>query len=150
MSASAGPPTRSGDEGTHLSRRVREGSLNAHDRVVASVRRTRPPVVAQEADIYGILAHQFKEDEIGFIAEFVLGPRERIDFLTDGGVGIECKKGHPNGPALLRQLTRYAAHREVRSVVVVLPWSKHLNLPEELNGKRITTLALNRLWGIAV
>lgn len=124
--------------------------MRAHDRVVASVRRTRPPVVAHEADIYGILKRQFREDGISFITEFVLGPRERIDFLATGGVGIECKKGHPNGPALLRQLTRYAAHAQVRSLVVVVPWSKHLDPPGELNGKPVTILALNRLWGVAL
>ena len=120
------------------------------DRVASMLRRIRLPVAIHEVDLHARVAAQLRNGGVPFEPEYRLGPRERIDFLTDGGVGIECKRGHPNGPALLRQLERYAAHREVRALLVVLPWKKHVSVPDEIGGKPVMTLSLNELWGVAL
>ncbi len=120
------------------------------ERVASVLRRIRLPVAIREVDLHAIVAEQLRGARISFEPEYRLGPRERIDFLADGGVGIECKRGHPNGPALLRQLTRYSAHREVRALLVVLPWKKHVSVPREIGGKQVMTLSLNELWGISL
>ena len=71
----------------------------------------------------------------------------RIDILC-GGVGIEIKKSRPVPSALLRQLTRYAACPQIEELIVIAP--RGVNLPKAVGGKRVTMVALERLWGISL
>jgi hypothetical protein len=132
-------------------RQVGEDEVTGHeDRVLAALRRLRVPPTVEEPHLHGMIEGALADGGLGYSHEHRLGPRERIDFLVEGSVGIEVKKGHPNGTDLLRQVRRYCAHDEVASLVVVLPWRKHLSLPPEINGRRVTILCLNDLWGVAV
>lgn len=79
--------------------------------------------------------------------EVRLAPRCRIDFMA-GSVGIEIKKSRPQRTALLEQLARYAACGQVTELVVIAP--RGVNLPKAIAGKRVTMLALERLWGISL
>ena len=79
--------------------------------------------------------------------EVRLAPRCGIDFLC-GGVGIEIKKSRPERAKLIAQLTRYAACEQVKALVVAAP--RGVNLPREIGGKRVTMVALERLWGISL
>jgi hypothetical protein len=76
-----------------------------------------------------------------FKPEYLLGPRDRIDFflLDDSGLGIECKSDDSSGgtslAAVTRQLMRYSNSPEIKGLVLLTTMSKHKNLPEKLNGK---------------
>ena len=82
---------------------------------------------------------------IGAVHEARLAARCRIDFLA-GNVGIEIKKRRPEREKLLAQLTRYADCEQIEQLLVVAP--RGVNLPKQIDGKPVTMLALERLWGI--
>ena len=94
------------------------------------------------------------------IADFKTGDepegRERPRHRFVGGLipdhlremGIELKKGRPNGPKMKEQAARYAAAADIRALIVVV--EKWVNLPNQLAGKPLYTISLNRLWGIAL
>ena len=75
-------------------------------------------------------------------------PRCRADFLCQGGVLVEVKRGAVRRPLLLDQLRRYAALPEVASLVVVT--ERTVDLPRRVGGKPCAVVALNRLWGVAI
>lgn len=76
-----------------------------------------------------------------------LAPRCRIDFLVDD-LGVEIKKSRPNAAQLKAQLARYAACEQVGALLVIAP--RGVNLPKTIGGKRVTQIALERLWGISL
>jgi hypothetical protein len=79
--------------------------------------------------------------------EKTFAPGCRADIWIDGIV-IEVKKTRPDRPAVRAQITRYAAHKDVRAVVLVL--ERNVVLPETISAKPIHTISLNSLWGIAL
>lgn len=79
--------------------------------------------------------------------EYSFGPRCRADIWSDGIV-IEVKKKRPVLADLLTQVTRYALQPSCREIIVVL--ERSVVLPGEIEGKRISTLSLNSLWGVAL
>ena len=81
------------------------------------------------------------------VHEARLAPRCRIDFLVED-LGIEIKKSRPNAAQLKAQLARYAACGEVGALLVIAP--RGVNLPKTIGGKRVTQIALERLWGISL
>lgn len=133
--------------------------------VLAALRKIRSPLITQETDLQGIVETALRSAGIIYRREYRMGPRDRIDFvafvvtevagkpdwLPDWytAIGIECKKGKPNGPDLLRQLSRYCDHERISGMVIVLPWKRHLRLPEAVNGKPVICVGLNELWGLA-
>lgn len=71
--------------------------------------------------------------------EVPLTGRDRIDFLTADGVGIEVKvKGGLQ--ELTRQIHRYAQSERVTAIVVVSTKLQHARLPAELNGKPVASV----------
>jgi hypothetical protein len=66
--------------------------------------------------------------------------KDRFDFLVQG-VAIEVKR-HGAVNDLLRQLSRYAEHDEVRELLVVTARLQSTDLPSELHGKPLECLAL--------
>ena len=101
-----------------------------------------------EYEIQAMLADLLTEHGINHQKEYRLGPRNRIDFYTDQGIGIEVKRGRPNKAQLLRQLERYTSFKEIRAVVLVL--DRNVNIPSEIKGKSCIVFGLNRLWGVAL
>lgn len=79
--------------------------------------------------------------------EVRLAPRCRIDFMC-GDIGIEIKKSRPERAKLIAQLTRYAACGQISQLLVIAP--RGVSLPKTIGGKRVTMLALERLWGISL
>lgn len=67
-----------------------------------------------------------------FEREVRLSPKDRIDFFVEGRIGIEAKV-RCNKRAIFRQLTRYAEHDIVSSLILIT--STPIGLPAELNGK---------------
>lgn len=74
--------------------------------------------------------------------EIRLSARDRIDFLLPGGLGIEAKvAGRPGD--VWRQITRYAQHPRVRSLLLVTTRARHaVDAPTTINGKTITVCVL--------
>jgi len=85
---------------------------------------------------------------IGHRHEVKLGPRSRVDFLTDAGVAVEVKKSRPRRADLMRQLEKYAAHDAISAIVLVL--ERSVPLPDTIGGKPVRSVSLNMLWGPAV
>lgn len=107
----------------------------------------RIPFTQSEYQLHDCIAAALSSG--GFVVqhEAVLGPRCRIDFLTNG-IGIEVKRGRPQRSALLRQCDRYMSSDKLEALILVLDTS--IALPGELHGKPLITFGLNKLWGIAL
>jgi len=103
---------------------------------------------AEEMAIHRAIDEALKNAGVSFLREARLGPGDRIDFLTESGVGIEVKKGRPEPSVLRRQLGRYARWDAVKALVVID--QRAVNLPETVCGKPCYQLGLDRLWGIAL
>lgn len=126
------------------------GTVISVEQVEAALRGIRAPLITQETDLHGLVAQRLDEAGIPFRREVEIGPRDRIDILVAGGIGVECKKGKPNRTALLAQIGRYADCDKVAALIVVVPWKRHLHLPGQLEGKPVRVVSLNRLWGVAI
>ena len=79
--------------------------------------------------------------------QFVWGWQPAL-YLFLGGVGVEIKKGRPNAHSLLAQVRRYLQADELKEIIVVT--QKDTPLPARVLGKRVTSVSLNRLWGVAL
>ena len=116
-------------------------------RVVRAMETIRCSAACSEEELHNQVAQAMARCGLEARHEVRLAPRCRIDFLC-GGVGIEIKKSRPERAKLIAQLTRYAACEQVKALVVAAP--RGVNLPREIGGKRVTMVALERLWGISL
>lgn len=119
------------------------------EQVLAALRGLRAPLITEETDLHGLVARHLTKAGIPYRREVQLGPRERIDFLA-GTIGVECKKGQPNGPRLMAQVERYCRSPVVQALIVVTPWGRHLSVPALVAGKPVHVVSLNRLWRVAL
>lgn len=119
------------------------------DQVLEALRRIRIHPAAAETDLYYAISAELRADGIPFEREVLLGPRNRIDYLIPGGVGIEVKKGKPNSRALEAQAERYCRFDQVTALILVVERSVFIH-PDRLHGKPVYYVSLNRLWGIAL
>jgi hypothetical protein len=117
------------------------------ERVISALKRIRSHVIISEYKLHEIIARELSNEGISFNCEVPLGPRNRIDFLTVNGIGIEAKKGKPNEQQVLNQLRRYAQFESVTGLILVI--ERYMDLPEEINGKQVHSIGLRKLWGIA-
>lgn len=70
-----------------------------------------------------------------------LSKSDRIDFLVNGSIGIECKTDG-SSTEVARQLARYAQHECIEALILVTTRRRHASqMPSELNGKRIFVFA---------
>lgn len=104
--------------------------------------------VDEEFNLQNEIKQQLDLAGIKYKKEYILGPRNRVDFLVDGGIAIEVKKGKPNKKQVIEQLKRYAGFQEVRGIIVVV--EKNLDIPKRINDKPCISFGLNKLWGIAL
>jgi hypothetical protein len=95
-----------------------------------------------EKELQEGLAMAFLEAAVPAVREYRLGPRDTIDFMIDGGIGVEVKVGGSLADAT-RQLHRYAGFDEVHSLVLVTTRSRLANMPMTLQGKPLGTLVLS-------
>ena len=125
-----------------------DSDLSEFDHVIRALRELRVPQALPEAELHRMVLERLDAEKIAYRNEAVLGPRRRIDILTDNGVGIELKIGRPDRKKLHRQLESYAASEKVRFLVVVI--QKSVALSSVIGGKPCETVVLNKLWGIAL
>jgi hypothetical protein len=96
---------------------------------------------ANEADLQRGIEDTIVRLGVVFTREVVLSSKDRIDFLTEDGVGIEVKvDGSANDVA--RQVGRYTRHDSIRAVLLVTTKSRHRDLPDSLNGKPVRLVYL--------
>lgn len=115
--------------------------------ILSALASVRAPAQPGEYDLHSLIAAALMGAGISCAHEYRLAPRCRIDFLA-GNVGIEVKKGRPARNTLLRQIARYLTSRELEGIVVVT--QRAVSLPEEISGKPVRLVSLNRLWGVAL
>ena len=121
--------------------------MNELERILAALSNLRVAAQPEEYEIHAEIARALDAAGIAYIHEYRLGPRRRIDFLC-GSIGIEVKKGRPDGARLREQLARYLDDGRISAAVVVL--QRPCTLPERICGKSVRVVALNRLWGVAL
>jgi len=107
----------------------------------------RIPPQPEEYEIHRMIADALTRADLDFIHECRLLPGRRIDFLC-GRTGVEVKKGRPDSAVLQQQLQKYLECDRLDSVIVVL--QRPCRLPAQIADKPVYTLALNRLWGVAL
>ena len=122
-----------------------DGEMTA--RVVRAICTIRCGAACTEEQLHAQIAQALTENGLEARHEVGLAPRCRIDFMS-GGVGIEIKKSRPERARLIAQLTRYAACEQVHALVVAAP--RGVDLPRMIGGKRVTMVALERLWGVSL
>ena len=116
--------------------------------VMSVLKGIRVNLVRDEYRLQDIIAEQLDHAGIAYSKEYHLAPRNRIDFLITGGVGVEVKKGKPYTRQVISQLTRYASFPEITALILVV--ERSLDIPWEINGKKCYSFGLNKLWGIAI
>lgn len=116
--------------------------------IVESLNNLRVMPVSYEFQIYEDIEKILVERSIPYNREVKIGKNSRIDFLCDR-VGIEVKKGKPNRKKVERQVSRYCGSAMIDSLILIVERSLfgHLN---EVRGKKVYYIALNKLWGLSV
>lgn len=128
----------------------REAGTSGQDRlalVLQALRKIRINIIFEEFKLQEMIAEKLTEAALDFKKEYRLAPRNRIDFLVEGGIGIEVKKGRPNRTHVQKQLERYAVFNEITAVILVV--ERNVYIPDKVNGKACILFGLNRLWGVA-
>lgn len=115
--------------------------------VLDAIRQVRCGASEPEASLHAQILSALEAQHLPAVHEVKLAPRCRIDVMC-GGIGIEIKKSRPDAAALVRQLARYAACEQIEELLVIAP--RGVKLPKTIGGKRVTMLALERLWGISL
>lgn len=121
--------------------------MNNVENILHALRELRIPPQPEEYEIHDMIALTLTSAGIAFEHEYRLSSKSRIDFFCDG-IGIEVKKSRPDALRLRAQLERYLESPRLDCVIVVM--QRPCRLPAQLCGKPVFTLALNRLWGVAL
>ena len=115
--------------------------------IIRAIETIRCSAVCTEEELHAQVAQALRACGLEPEHEARIAPRCRIDFMC-GGVGIEIKKKRPERAKLMAQLARYAACERVQALIVAAP--RGVCLPEAIGGKKVTLIALERLWGISL
>ena len=118
------------------------------ERIISALHSLRIPLVTDEYQLQALVAGALAGDGVQFEKEARLAPRCRVDFLCEGGIAVEVKRGRPQRGRLLEQIRRYAGLESVNGVILVV--ERTAELPRVVCGKPCRVVALNRLWGVAV
>lgn len=118
------------------------------EQVLGALRELRIGVLSDEFELQACIEGVLRSSGIPYQKEFRLAPRNRIDFLLNGGIGLEAKRGKPNKTSVLKQLERYAAFDEISAIILVV--DRNVHIPISVLGKRCILFGLNRLWGVAL
>lgn len=116
-------------------------------KILQALSAIRMPAQPEEYEIHAEIARALDAAGIPFTHEYKLMPGRRIDFIC-GSIGIEVKKSRPASARLREQLARYLDGTELTAMIVVL--QKPCHLPDNICGKPVHVVALNRLWGVAL
>jgi len=100
----------------------------------------------REVDLQGGVWEAFQKSEwsLEVRREYVLGPKDRVDFWVEGsGIAVELKTMGPLSK-VVSQVARYAAHDSVHGVLLVTT-SQRLarGMPDTLAGKPVRGVLLS-------
>jgi hypothetical protein len=115
--------------------------------IVAALGDLRLHATASEQHIHREIGAALDRAGIPHKHEARIAPRCRVDFLCDGGVAIEVKRGKPHTGRVAAQVARYAASPLVAAVVLVLERNL-IHTPAGAHGKPVRVVALATNWGI--
>lgn len=96
---------------------------------------------SNERDLQDGLVQVFEHGQLNYARECNLGEGDVIDFLIEGGIGVEVKVGGGLSE-VTRQLHRYAGHDLVKSLILVTSRGRLDNLPGTLRGKPLTVVVI--------
>lgn len=98
-----------------------------------------------EVDLHKGISHALSAAGIRFEHEFVAGPFDRFDFLTESAVVLEVKINGSLSKALL-QCKRYAQRDDVAAVILVTtqPWGQTPDNNLMVHGKPLRIIKLRR------
>jgi hypothetical protein len=117
--------------------------------VIRAISRIRAYPVTTEAEIYAMIARELDAEKMHYAREVKLGPRNRIDFIVAGRIGIETKKGKPNSKDVAAQIERYCVSPMIGELILVVERNVFQHVVSA-SGKPVHYIALNKLWGIAI
>ncbi|MFW6029518.1 MAG: hypothetical protein ACOCRO_04620 [Halanaerobiales bacterium] len=118
------------------------------NQIISALKEIRVNVVKEEYILQEMIAKEFENANISYKKEYKLGPRKRIDFFLEPGIGIEVKKGKPNKRTTIKQLKRYTEVEKIKMLILVV--ERNLSIPEKINGVKCLSFGVNRNWGIAL
>lgn len=118
------------------------------NQIISALKEIRVNVVKEEYILQEMIAKEFDNAYISYKKEYKLGPRKRIDFFLEPGIGIEVKKGKPNKRTTIKQLKRYTEVEKIKMLILVV--ERNLSIPEKINGVKCLSFGVNRNWGIAL
>ena len=96
-----------------------------------------------EKRLQASLAEALDEAGLPYAREYPLSSSDRVDFLLDDGVAVECKL-RAGKRQIYRQLRRYASSPEVGSLLLVT--NTAMGLPETIEGKPAFYCSLGSAW----
>jgi|SRR5579872_4853790 len=99
-----------------------------------------------EDELQQSIAAMLTENKIAFEREVRITAKDRIDFMV-GNIGIECKIDGAFS-AVVRQLHRYAQHESIGSIMLITTKAKHLDAPQEINGKQVDVFFISTRRGL--
>ena len=108
--------------------------------VTALLRRV-PLRVSTEAQLHESISGVLADAGISFARESRLSPGDRIDFLCEGGIGIEVK-ARCDRRSIFRQLTRYAASDKIEALILVTGTA--IGLPAFINDTPVFLVSTGR------
>lgn len=120
------------------------------EKVISALKQLRIGKIQYEWELQKQIADVLDKNKILYQKEYKLGPKNRVDFLVEGGVAIEVKKGRIPRNRLKEQIDRYASFDEVKQIVIVMETSIQNPIVQASNGKECRMLNLFKQWGIAL
>lgn len=118
-------------------------ALDATAAAVMGVLRGLRLPLHDEKRLQEAMAEALEEAAIEHTTEALLGPGERVDFLTPDGLAIECKL-QARKRAIYHQLCRYARHSSVSGLLLVT--NTAMGLPPAIEGKPVFYCSLGGSW----
>lgn len=94
---------------------------------VTSLLESLPMSMGNEKQMQQAVARALIQAGIPFEPEVILSPKDRIDFLLSGGIGIEVKNAGSYSAVAL-QLLRYAEADQVESLILLTSRAAHRQL----------------------
>lgn len=94
-----------------------------------------------ELDLQDGIEQLLQQHKLAYVREKSLSAQDRPDFVVDGNLAIEIKIQGTLAQAL-RQIHRYAQHREITSILLVGSPSWILRVPSLVGGKPVTAIRI--------
>ncbi|MBQ4826594.1 hypothetical protein J4729_18885 [Leisingera sp. HS039] len=109
-------------------------------RLAGILRGHRYPTTTELA-LQDAIEQRLQDCGVTYERECIMGPKDRIDFLAAGQIGIEAKTRYPRRQ-IFRQLERYCDGHGLQGLILVT--GTYLGLPEQINGVPLFLVSTGR------